>query len=178
MKRSSVNTTWDTLKQTMQGQGKCLKFRSEYEKVPWFVKLYVIIDSCCATKYSKYKNQARYCNKLMNKLGTIIAVCSLSKHAYLSTTTGTNTKLRQLLQAAAVLECTWAPKLLTLLSWIDDPVYVYFFSTSFSQPVHLLYLFWSICLRDSQKKSVCLFLSKQPVNNNNGPVCLIRSVRL
>ena len=115
----------------------------------------------------------------MNKLGTIIAVCSLSKHAYLSTTTGTNTQLRQLLQAAAVLECTWAPKLLTLVSRIDDPLRL-FFSTSFSQPVLTSYLFCSTYMfnrfsKKSQKKSVCMLLRKKPVNNNNGP-CMFNQV--
>ena len=67
-----------------------------YRGVRSFLKLgsstkYIVMRRCQNAKTAIVapgpcciKNQARYCNKLMNKLGTIIAVCSLSKHAYLS----------------------------------------------------------------------------------------------
>ena len=89
--------------------------------------------------------QGMYCNKLMNKPGTIIAVCSLSKHAYLSTTTGTY------IAQAVVAGCSSIGVYLSTQAAYSSvpnrrPCTFIYFSTSF------------VCLIDSQKDNSVCFL--------------------
>ena len=112
-----------------------------------------------------------------------------SKHAYLSTTTYWHEQAAQ----AVVAGCSSIGVYLSTQAVYSTatvpnrrPCMFIFFHKFF--PACTCYLFWStyilICLIDSQtnlKKNwsvICMLLRKKPANNNDGPVCLIRSLRL